>query len=302
MTLLTRSKKIDNHALIAQRLKRRPSIEIKLRDNHNMKLSQMQDIGGCRAILKSVRHVAALVDIYKESHAKSPKDRSSWDGSEDFDYIKKPKDDGYRGVHLIFRFQSPSPKRQMFNGQRIEIQIRSKLQHAWATAVETAQVFTGQALKAKVKDASEDWLRFFALTSSAFAAREKTASVPGTPEDRGNLVKELRDIVEREPIMQSLSEWNNTIHHIEDAAIRNAHAFLLVLDPTKHILRVASFTKEAALIAQQAYDKAEKDNEGDPNIQVVLVAVEELDALRRAYPNYYVDTRDFIRAVEREIS
>ena len=39
MTLLHRAKKIDNTALIAQRLKRRPSIELKLRDNPNMKLS-----------------------------------------------------------------------------------------------------------------------------------------------------------------------------------------------------------------------------------------------------------------------
>jgi len=37
-------------------------------------------------------------------------------------------------------------------------------------------------------------------------------------------------------------------------------------------------------------------------MQVVLVAVEDLDALRKAYPNYYADTKDFIRAVRREIS
>jgi len=302
MTLLNRAKKIDSHALIAQRLKRRPSIEIKLRDNPNMKLSQMQDLGGCRAILENVRHVKKLIEVYKVSHAKSPKNRSSWDGSEDFDYITKPKLDGYRGVHLIFRFQSSGPERQIFNGQRIEIQIRSKLQHAWATSVETAQVFTGQALKSKVKNANEGWLRFFALTSSAFAAREKAALVPGTPENRESLVRELRETIQRENIMGSLNGWNDTIHRIEDAQIPNAHAFLLVLDPTKHTLRVASFTKQAADMAQKAYERAEKDNESDPNIQVVLVAVEEIDALRKAYPNYYVDTRDFIAAVEREIS
>ncbi len=302
MTLLNRAKKTDGHALIAQRLKRRPSIEIKLRDNPNMKLSQMQDLGGCRAILGNVRHVKKLIEEYKLSHAKSPKDRSSWDGSEDFDYITRPKADGYRGMHLIFRFRSSAPERQRFNGQRIEIQIRSKLQHAWATAVETAQVFTGQALKSKVKDASKDWLRFFALTSSAFAAREKAALVPGTPENREDLVRELRETVQRENIMESLRGWNDTIHRIEDEQIPGAHAFLLVLDPTKHTLRVVSFTKGTADIAQKAYERAEKNNESDPNVQVVLVAVEEIDALRKAYPNYYVDTRDFIAAVEREMS
>ncbi len=43
MTLYRRAKRIDPDAVVAQRLKRRPSIEIKLGDNPNMKLSQMQD-------------------------------------------------------------------------------------------------------------------------------------------------------------------------------------------------------------------------------------------------------------------
>jgi (p)ppGpp synthase/HD superfamily hydrolase len=129
MTLLRRAKKINPDALIAQRLKRRPSIEIKLRDNPDMKLSQMQDLGGCRAVMSSVAQVRKLVAKYKEFHSKSPRDRSDWDGSDDFDYIAKPKPDGYRSVHLVFRFKSPSSERAIYNGQRIEIQIRSKLQH-----------------------------------------------------------------------------------------------------------------------------------------------------------------------------
>ncbi|MCJ7635823.1 RelA/SpoT domain-containing protein, partial [Candidatus Bathyarchaeota archaeon] len=193
MTLLNRARRINKKALIAQRLKRRPSIEIKLRDNPNMKLSQMQDIGGCRAVLDNLNEVNKLVAHYKFSHTKNRKNRSAWDGSEDFDYIKKPKPDGYRSMHLIFRFYSPSNELKHFNGQRIEIQIRSKLQHIWATAVETAQVFTGQALKSKVKNASDDWLRFFVLTSTAFALRERSPIVAGTTENRDDLIRELKD-------------------------------------------------------------------------------------------------------------
>jgi ppGpp synthetase/RelA/SpoT-type nucleotidyltranferase len=194
MTLLRRAKKIYPKALIAQRLKRRPSIEIKLRDNPNMELSQMQDIGGCRAVMLNVKQVTELVNKYKEFHSKSPKNRSDWDGSDDFDYVLRPKADGYRSVHLVFRFCSDSPERALYNGQRIEIQIRSKLQHSWATAVETAQVFTGQALKSRVKNAAEDWLRFFALTSSAFALREKSPTVPNTPNTRKEIVEELKQL------------------------------------------------------------------------------------------------------------
>jgi len=306
MTLKRRARKIDKDALIAQRLKRRASIEIKLRDNPNMKLSQMQDIGGCRAVLKTVKQVERLVKRYKKYHAKSPKDRSRWDGSEDFDYIRQPKPDGYRSIHLIFRFQSPSAERKCFNDERIEIQVRSRLQHLWATAVETAQVFTGQALKSKVKTASEEWLRFFALTSSAFAFRENSPLVPGTPEDRGDLIEELKCIVEKENIMNILWGWNSTIHLLEEKLeakkMEDPYVFLLTLNPAKRTLRTKPFGKDELDVAQREYDAAEKEFESDPDIQVVLVAVEDVAALPKAYPNYYADTSDFMDAVQLEIA
>lgn len=301
MTLLHRARKIDPNSLIAQRLKRRPSIELKLHDNPKMKLSQMQDIGGCRAVLSNVSQVKKLVSKYKQFHAKSPQNRSDWDGSDDFDYIARPKPDGYRSVHLVFRFQSLSPERCIYNGQRIEIQIRSKLQHLWATAVETAQVFTGQALKSKVKNASDDWLRFFALTSSAFALREKSPTVPGTPDKIADIVSELKLIVGRTNIMANLKDWNDTVHVLEGADPGGARFYLLILDSTGRTLKIERFRQDEAVGAQKAYDKAEKENESKPNVQVVLVSVDDLAALPKAYPNYYVDTKAFIDAIEREI-
>jgi len=301
MTLLRRARKIDPDALVAQRLKRRPSIEIKLRDNPNMKLSQMHDIGGRRAVLSTVKHVRKLVDKYKEFHAKSPKDRSDWDGSDDFDYIARPKPDGYRSVHLVFRFKSPSDDRAVYNGQRIEIQIRSRLQHSWATAVETAQLFTGQALKSKVKKANDDWLRFFALTSSAFAIREGCQPVPGTPDNRGEIIAQLRGIIGRTEIMQSLRDWNDTVHMLEVKEIPGAYFYVLTLDLAKKLLNIQSFRKDEAVASQAAYDKSEKSAEATPNVEVVLVSVEDLDSLRRAYPNYYVDTKGFMDSVDREL-
>jgi hypothetical protein len=300
MTLLRRARKIDANALIAQRLKRRPSIEIKLRDNPNMKLSQMHDLGGCRAVLSNVAQVRKLVAKYKEFHAKSPKGRSDWDGSDDFDYIANPKPDGYRSIHLVFRFQSESDDRRVYNGQRIEIQIRSKIQHLWATAVEVAQLFTGQALKSKVKNASEDWLRFFALTSSAFALREKCPPVPGTPAAHAEIVLQLREILARTDIMRQLSDWNDTVHLLEVKKAPGAHFYMLILDPDKRTLNLKQFRKEEAVDAQKAYDSAEKETENSPNKQVVLVSVDNFDALPKAYPNYYVDTKEFILAVEKE--
>src|SRR3954467_746147 len=171
MTLLGRAKKVYPSALIAQRLKRLHSISVKLRDNPNMKLSQMQDMGGCRAVLRNMTQVDRLVQIYEKSRSKNPKGRPEWAGKSD--YIAKPKDDGYRSIHLIYKYRSLVPDKRLYNDQRIEIQIRTSLQHAWATAVEIAQTFTGQAMKSKFKTASSNWLRFFALMGTAIAMREK---------------------------------------------------------------------------------------------------------------------------------
>jgi hypothetical protein len=295
MTLLKRARSIDAEALIAQRLKRLPSIALKLEQDPSMRLSQMQDIGGCRAVLRDTHQVDKLVKLYESRDRRYEPVRS---GKKD--YIVQPKEDGYRGVHLIYQYKST--KKAEFNGQRIEIQIRSRLQHIWATAVETAQTFTGQGLKSRVKSAHKAWLRFFTLMGSAMATREKKPRVPGTPDDSQERARELREIAKQEKIIECLVAWNDTIHHLEVAPeARGARAFLLVLKPAELFLEITQFTKNQRMEAQEGYQRAEKENENDKQVQVVLVSVDSLDALRRAYPNYYADTTEFIEAVKREI-
>ena len=58
------------------------------------------------------------------------------------DYIDNPKVDGYRGYHLIGAFPDKDGDRRL-----IEIQVRTSIQHDWATALEIVDLFTGQALK-----------------------------------------------------------------------------------------------------------------------------------------------------------
>ena len=75
------ARRLDTTALIAQRTKRLSSIFSKLRRFPNMKLSQMQDIGGCRAVVRSVAATRQLDQYYtKESgikHALSTRDDTS---------------------------------------------------------------------------------------------------------------------------------------------------------------------------------------------------------------------------------
>ncbi len=53
---------IDSDGIVAQRLKRISSIKNKLQRFPSMKLSRMQDIGGCRGIVSSIKQVYELKD------------------------------------------------------------------------------------------------------------------------------------------------------------------------------------------------------------------------------------------------
>lgn len=152
-------RRLDPEAIVAQRLKRTPSIKLKLQRFDGMKLSRMQDIGGLRAILSSMPKVRKLELEYRETRFAHQLVSSK-------DYIENPKSDGYRGIHLIYRYINEAVPH--YNGLSLELQFRTRLQHAWATAVETMGTFLGQALKSGQGEVP--WRKFFALASAALSA------------------------------------------------------------------------------------------------------------------------------------
>jgi ppGpp synthetase/RelA/SpoT-type nucleotidyltranferase len=296
VTLRGRAKNVDVNALTAQRLKRLSSIEAKLRRFPDMKLTQMQDIGGCRAVVKDVAEVEKLIVAYRTGIAKNPKKRHAFLSEKD--YISKPKSDGYRSHHLVYRYHSRAKKHAAYSGFKIEIQVRTKLQHAWATAVEIISTFTGQALKSNVGD--ERWKRFFKLMSSEIALREKKPLVPDTPTDRVKLVAELRELVETLQVQTAITGWGTGVQIISERA-KSAHNYLLILDSRKRVITHIGFTKHEMQEAQRRYLAAETENGDKPWIQAVLVSVDSVSALKRAYPNYYLDSVAFSQAVSQAI-
>jgi putative GTP pyrophosphokinase len=87
-TLRQKLKKIDPDALVAQRLKRMPSILKKLQRFPGMNLSRMQDIGGLRAVVGSMDQLEILYQNYKGS-------RFTHSLISEYDYINNPKESGY---------------------------------------------------------------------------------------------------------------------------------------------------------------------------------------------------------------
>lgn len=250
----------------------------------------MQDIAGCRAVLPSVHDVDALVGLYGDSDLKHELIDSD-------DYIRSPKKSGYRGIHLIYSYYSD--KTEKYNGLKIEIQFRSRLQHAWATAVETVDTFTRQALKSS--QGERDWLRFFQLMSSEMAVREGTPTVPGTPNGADDLIEELRHLAKQLDVVGKLSAFGHTLSKAQPN-LRGSHYFLMVLDSRDHRITVHGYRKRDLVAASTRYLEIERQNIEDPNMDAVLVSVDSLQALKRAYPNYYLDTRVFLVELQRAIA
>ena len=112
---------------VAQRLKRYPTLIDKLLREPSMRLSQMADVGGVRAVLSSQAAVNAVVRRL----------RRNWTVVDLKDYVTEPKSDGYRAVHLIVRRR----------GRLIEVQLRTPFQHLWANMVEEDSRRLGADLK-----------------------------------------------------------------------------------------------------------------------------------------------------------
>jgi len=299
VTLRSRARKLDPHAVTAQRLKRLSSIRAKLnRERETMKLTQMQDIGGCRAVLRDMTAVTDLLEIYRESVAKNPKGRSEFLHPKD--YIASPKTDGYRSVHLIYRYRTASAKRRVYDGLKIEIQIRTRLQHAWATALETVGTFTGQALK--WRGGQQEWQRFFALMGSALALRENTPLVPNTPTDPAELLEELRRAASMLNVESVLTAWSRALNTLPTKGSTNASAFLLFLDPAAEEMQVTGYASSEMQQASDDYLEIEKSLSETDNAQAVLVSVDSVSALKAAYPNYFVDAEVFLEALREALA
>jgi ppGpp synthetase/RelA/SpoT-type nucleotidyltranferase len=292
INLRSTAKRFDARPLVAQRVKRMISISNKLQIQKSMKLSQMQDLGGCRAILSNVASVKDVVNYYhKKSSIKHILASSD-------DYINTPKRSGYRGMHLVYRYHSDKNK-DIYNGLKIEMQIRSRYQHAWATAVETVSMFSGQALKSSL--GSDEWKRFFSLMGSAIALREGSALVPDTPSNKSELISELLEVATSLQVEHRLSEYNKALHSITSGT-QDAYFFLMKLDPVSRTLTVQGFSEKEALVASTKYAEAEEEAKSNPGTDAVLVSVESVGSLAKAYPNYFADTRLFVELLKQALA
>lgn len=291
-TLRTKVKGFANDPIVAQRLKRMPTIIDKLRRHPNMKLTTMQDIGGVRAILESIDDVYRLANEYRHHM------RFAHELVNDMDYIQDPRsEDGYRSLHLIYKYrnlQNPD-----YDGLRLELQIRTKLQHTWATAVETMGTFLGQALKSRQGD--QDWLDFFAVTSSAFAYMENSACVSRFAHlsERDTFVA-VANAEARLGALRLMDGFSKAARGIwEQLGKETKWSYhLIVLNSLEKTIEVRPYDRDSQAQAIADYSAVEEAAAGGEKIEPVLVSAGRIETLRRAYPNFFLDIGDFSARVE----
>lgn len=283
-TLKKRSKALakDSNSIVAQRLKRTSSIVLKLKSHKTMRLSAMQDIGGLRAIFTSLDEVTDLLEVYRTS--KSRNELFSIDN-----YIDRPKRDGYRGVHLVYKVRkTPSAF--------IEIQIRSHLQHVWATGVEVIGTLQNSSFKTGHGD--KEWLEFFALLSSIFALKEKSPVLAEHSDlDFQGLLSQTQKKIKKLQVIEQLNAYTSLYTRISkgEQKGRKGGYSLIVLDSELNTVLLERFSVDQLNEATSAYLDLEEKYYDNINKNVVLVNSGDLNKLEAGYPNYFMDTKILLR-------
>ena len=290
-SLRSKLKSLGIKGLVAQRLKRIPSIVAKLERFPGMSLARMQDIGGLRAVVPSIRSIYRLRESYFQS---------KWDHIlvSEYDYIATPKESGYRGVHLVYRYNNRKGDAKAYEGLQLEIQIRNEVQHAWATAVETAGVFLNQALKSSMGNSR--WLEFFQYASSSFALMEDCQVLEAHQHlSKHEILKNTIDIADELEVINKLNVYNSIVEELHHTQDEKTHYYLMELNSQTKNVSVNGYSREELPKATNDYLEREKSAKNNDDVQVVLVAAQSVSALKKAYPNYFLDTGRFVARIRR---
>lgn len=274
--------------IAAARLKRMPSIRKKLR-RISSKLNQLQDLGGCRAILPSIADANSLLDAYRNG--------AKHEFMREKNYIANPKIGGYRSHHMIFRYVGNSED-EVYNGRRIELQIRTRLQHTWGTAVEAVGLLRNEDMKAG--EGNPDWLKLFDLMSAELALAERCPEPPHLPSRK----ERVAEIIELNKKLNALSTLENFRHAVR-FAMTYTHApgdapKCFRIEYNHAATRVTVSPHSRPVTGVEEYEKAELEDSiaGDGNIDTVFVDADKLEDLQAAYPNYFGDVQLFCRNLE----
>ncbi|MDP2750975.1 MAG: RelA/SpoT domain-containing protein [Nanoarchaeota archaeon] len=266
---------------VAQRHKRKSTILNKLKRYPDMQLARMDDIAGCRLIFQSIDE---LNSFRKEFH-KAKFNHILKNDVDKYDYIKKPKATGYRGIHDIYEYNVKSEQGKHLKGLSIEIQYRTMIQHSWATAVELIGFITESQPKFQQGDKRYEVTMAHA---SEIIARAHEGMIGPLPDlDDKNLVELFRKQEKELNLIRTL----RGIEATDIIKSKKKNAILIFSNLNELIIK----TYESAPEALRELFKLEKEM---PGADIVLVRADSNDEIRLAYKNYFSDAHDFLRLID----
>jgi putative GTP pyrophosphokinase len=266
---------------VAQRHKRKRTIFDKLHRFPQMQLARMDDVAGCRLIFRHIKELYTFRATFHRARF-NHKRRNDLDK---YDYIKQPKETGYRGVHDIYEYDVNSDVGRALAGLYVEIQYRTLVQHAWATAVEVIGFVTES--QPKFQQGDRRYEHAMALASEILARAHESSKGPFPDMPDRDLVRSFLALEDELHLLRMLRGLNATDRAV--SAKRNA---ILIMSATGE-LEVKTFRE--APDALRALFELERDM---PDRDIVLVRADTSDEVRIAFRNYFSDARDFIRLVE----
>lgn len=260
----------------------------------DLRLGALDDIGGCRLIVSDIEQMrVAIADLRQSLELKG--------GHGEKDYIGHPQSSGYRSYHFIAKEHGEDGK----SNYRVEVQVRTKLQHCWATTVELAgeiydNEYKSPQVAADAVGVDKERLEFFVIFSSLFALEEGMPPVEGYDVDRSALIGRLQSLSCSHQIIGDLQLVCDGILRVSGPQDSRACFFLLLFSKEEQDLRIEPYREEElqrALDAYAAYEQEAVDVD-DPDLNVVLVYARDEKSLAVAYPNYVGQVAEFVNRVK----
>ncbi|WP_242700429.1 RelA/SpoT domain-containing protein [Comamonas denitrificans] len=262
---------------IAQRLKRKPQIIRKL-NRLSVRLTQLQDIGGCRIIVEKNELVDQIISFLKakiESTEELKLVRIT-------DYREKGRDiTGYRSVHLLLER----------SGKKLELQLRSRIQHYWAESIERTSVIYGRHLKESEGD--ERVISYFQKLSDAFFEIESGR----TPSVRFRLEidvakKEAEGIIRKHSLSKAIDSHVNediilTLTEKERRSSSPINNWIIVFDWSSGKFVSWDIVGKTPDEAIKAYVHYENQFPAEKHFEVVLIGSSHVATVRKTHSHYF---------------
>lgn len=262
---------------IAQRLKRKPQIIRKL-NRLSVRLTQLQDIGGCRIIVERNAQVDEILVFLKEKVEAN----KGLKITRVTDYRGQGRDiTGYRSVHVLLER----------DGRKLELQLRSRVQHYWAESIERTSVIYGRHLKESEGDPVV--IRYFHRLSDAFYEIESGRAPSARSRIEIDKLKvDAESIIRASGLSGAVDSFVNEdiIKALVETERRNPNPinnWIIVFDWKSGEFVSWDIVGRNPDDAIEAYVRYENNFSAEQNFEVVLIGSSRVATVRKTHSHYF---------------